>query len=86
VAVLSLNLGNEESNMSNELSITINDQQRQALTICVQLLDSGTFSIAGRDLQVATQAKILLSQVAQLADEAAKPAGLEMQSKPAASE
>jgi hypothetical protein len=86
VAVLSLNLGNEESNMSNELSITINDQQRQALTICVQLLDSGTFSIAGRNLQVATQAKILLSQVAQLADEAAKPAGLEMQSKPTASE
>jgi hypothetical protein len=57
--------------MSNELTITINDQQRQALTICVQLLDSGTFNIAGRDLQVATQAKILLSQVAQLADKAA---------------
>lgn len=45
------------------IKVNMSEQQLQALEICAQLLDVGSFQLSGKELAVAAQAKQLLSQL-----------------------
>lgn len=52
------------------IKLEINEQQAQAIGICRQLLDMGSFNLPGKDLEVAAQAKNLLTEVVRIVDSA----------------
>jgi hypothetical protein len=47
--------------------INVSNEQVQALEICAQLLDVGSFSLSGKELAIAAQAKAMLSELIQSA-------------------
>ena len=50
------------------LTLTITEQHAQALGICRQLLDIGSFNLPGKDMEVVVQAKALLTEVIKQCD------------------
>jgi hypothetical protein len=64
----------ETATVTKNLSITLTEEQGQALAICLHLLNVGTFSVQGQALESATRAKALLVQVVQSIEAALKSA------------
>lgn len=47
--------------------LNISQDQLQALEICAQLLEVGNFSLSGKELNIAAQAKAILGQLIEVA-------------------